>query len=523
MDMDSVSWKWEDDELSEYLEDIEDQFDALVESGDEDARMDAREQFEDGADGILKMLLIAFCPRLRDVKFITQEHREQSTLGWLKRLIQGSILYGSHWPPGISNIRDIAVGVESDTWMSKEQPSGLDPANKSMETFSTLLRLPRIRSIYYNDLRRNVWHDRTDYESCTLIPPRSSTVKHIFLDDCSKMPRKFSSALSQAPLALETFTLRVGDCDDSMNFANALVAELCFGQASSLHTLMFYGPYDHHQIHGYGCSVYRNEELEDAQTLKAVAIHVSDVERDCFWKMACKINPGHDNMAYEEQRRWFVKWFCELAFPRTIERLVLWGKQSEHFLSQCKANKGHFLMWLEDALVAAIESRRWLDGIDVDADGERSDAKCEVYYPKLKAVYLEDIESGKRGYDDDDGHDGPRTDKLLFQRLVQVGKEAGIDIHTLTNRMPTQHTHDFPTVPDKYDLRSGPWWECRSEIEDWVFDVYKGRRVPPGCGKCGKCEGCLKEYSEELWRSLDGETETMQRSNRLQTCTEQGV
>ena len=51
MDVDSVSWKWEDDELSEYLEDIEDQFDALVENGDEDARTDAREQLEDGADG----------------------------------------------------------------------------------------------------------------------------------------------------------------------------------------------------------------------------------------------------------------------------------------------------------------------------------------------------------------------------------------------------------------------------------------------------------------------------------------
>ena len=389
-----------------------------------------------------------------------------------------------------------------------------------MQTFSTLLRLPRIHSIYYNDLRREGLYDRTDYESPTLMPPRSSTVKHIFLDDCSETPKYFSTALSQAPLALETFTLRAGDCDDGMDRANVLVAELCFGQASSLHTLMFYGPYEYHQINGYGCAAYSSSELEDAQNLKTVAMDVSDLKWGFFCQMVRNTNHGYDKLAHEEQRRGFVKWFCESAFPSTIERLVLWGKPWRRFRGLYKANKEPFLIWLEDALVAAIESRRWRDVIDVDTDGGRLDANHEVYYPKLKAVYLEDIE-GRKGSDGDP--DDPRTDALLFQKLIQVGKKAGIDIHTLTNRTPAQHTHDFPTAPDKYDLRSGPWWECRSEIDDWVFDVYKGRRVPPGCGKCGKCKGCLKEYRRGLWMALDGETGTMRRSKRLQTCVKQEV
>lgn len=500
MEVDSISWKWQDDEFSKYVEDLEDQFDAMLENGDEDIRTEAREQFEDGADGILKSLLIAYCPRLRDVKFITQEHRAKSTLDWLKRLIQGSILHGGHWPLGLCNIQEAAVGVESETWMSTQhQNADLDGSDKSMEVFSVLLRLPRLHSIYYNKLKRSGWDDETDYNSPTLMPLHSSTVKHIFLDDCSDMPYKFRIALFEAPLALETFTLRAGECDDRMDDADALVQGLCSEQASSLHTLMFYGPYTFAQIHGYRCSVYRNEELEKAHNLKTVAIHVSDVELDCFYSMGSATDQQDDKISYEEQRKYFVKWFRETAFPSTIERLVLWGRAEEYYLTQCE---GKFLDWIEDALIAVISSHRWLEGCDADESDDSASNASEAFYPHLKAIYLEDIERDYKG--SRHMHDGPRTNTILFQKLIQVGKEAGIDVHTLTNRTPARHAHDFPTAPDRYDLRSGPWWERRSEAEEWVFDVYKGRKVPPGCGKCGRCETCSAEYSEQLWRSLDG-------------------
>ncbi|KAI7778032.1 hypothetical protein LA080_002669 [Diaporthe eres] len=502
--VDSTSWKWQDDELEEYLEDVDDQFVAMLVGGDEEILTEAREHFEDGLDGILKALLIAHCPRLRDVKFVTHEHKQKSTLGWLKRLIQGSILHGSHWPPGLCNVQNVAVGVESDTWMTTRHTSSnhghLDPANESMEIFSTLLRLPRLTSIYYNDLRRTSWDDETDFESRTLIPKHSSTVKHIFLDDCGDMTHEFRSALSRAPRALETFTLRAGNSGDRMEDADQLVSGLCGAQSNSLHTLMFYGPYDSNEIHGYRCSVYRNEELNSSGNLETVAIDISDVELDCFYSTSDFSDEENRERTEEENRKYFVKWFRETAFPATTQRLVFWGRPDECYMPGCRDK---FLDWLEDALINVIESWRWKEGWD-SADEEEFDklsTAYESFLENLKAIYLEDME---RQYKRSERRPKePRTDKVYFRRLVEVAKEAGIDVYTLTNRAPAKHSHDFPTAPDKYDLRSGPWWERRDETADWVFDVYKGRRVPPGCGKCGKCEQCLGEYVKELWESLD--------------------
>lgn len=500
MDVDSTSWNWQDDELDEYLEDIEDQFVAMIGGGDDEIYTEAREQFADGLDGILKALLIAYCPRLRDVKFITHEHRKKSTLGWLRRLIQGSILYGVHWPPGLCNLENVAVGVESDTWMTTRHTHSdqghLDGTNKSMEIFSTLLRLPRLTSIYYNDLRRTSWDDETDFESRTLIPMHSSTVKHIFLDDCGDMPHSFRFALARAPRALETFTLRAGNSGDRMDDADQLVSGLCGAQSNSLHTLMFYGPYHWDEIHGYRCSVYRNEELNNSGSLETVAIHISDVELDCFYSTDDSTKEEDKKKEEERNRKYFVKWFRETAFPETTQRIVFWGGVDECYMPGCS---GKFLDWLEDAFINIIESRRWKEGWD-SADEEEFDklsTAYESFLPNLKAIYLEDIE--RQYYRSKQ----PKKDKVYFRRLVEVAKEAEIDVYTLTNRAPAKHSHDFPTAPEKYDLRSGPWWERRDETKDWVFDIYKGRRVPPGCGKCGKCEQCLGVYVKQLWESLD--------------------
>ncbi|KAF1926585.1 uncharacterized protein M421DRAFT_211049 [Didymella exigua CBS 183.55] len=499
-------WKWQDDELEEYLEGIEDQLVALFDGGDEDVFFEARQQFENGLDGILKALVIAYCPRLRDVRFITYEHREKSSLGWLKRIVQGSIQYGSHWPPGLCSVKNVAVGVESDTWMTTRHTQHnnppLDGSDKSMEVFSALLRLPCLNSIYYNDLRRSGWDDQTDYESRALIPKQSSTVKHIFLDDCGDMPYSFRCALTQAPRALETFTLRAGHSRDRMDDADQLISGLSKAQQDHLQTLMFYGPYDPYEIHGYRCNVYRNEELNEANNLKTVAMDISDLELDAFYSTS-SFDDQHegDDWTPDQWCKYFIRWFREHAFPSGIERLVFWGQVGEGFLAKCE---GKFLDWLEDALISCIESWRWMEGWD-SADEEEYDklsTAYESFMGNLKAIYLEDIERQykRTRYDETTG---PRIEKVYFRRLVEVAKEAGVDVYTLTNRTPKKHEQDFPTAPDKYDLESGPWWERRDEIKNWVFDVYKGRMVPPGCGKCGKCETCLSQYTKELWRSLE--------------------
>ena len=507
MDIDSPPWKWQDDELDEYLEDIDDQLEVMVE-GEPTIIEDAHDQLTYGYDGILKMLLISYCPRLRAVKFVTQQSHDKSTLGWLRKIIRGSIMYGSHWPPGISNIQEIAVGVDSDTRMTVTE---WDPENRAMETFATLLRLPRLNSIYYKNLERPDHDDNTEYAHPTLIPKHSSTVKHIFLDDCGDMLHNFRRPLTEAPIALETFTLRAGNNPDRLDDADALINGICSEQSASLHTLMLYGPYDGHTIHGYRCSCYRNEELSNARHLKTVAIDIADVDLDCFYAVS-----GDDGKWTEEEaREFFIKWFRGTAFPHSVERLVFWGAADHHMVH----SKGKFLDWLEEALIRAIrpansveeeqdgenegeegeENEDKDEDEDEDEDEESFDNGTDGFY-NLKSVHLEEIERQYRPSGSADRR--PNTHKLHFQKLIEVGKQAGVDIHTLTNRAPPKHPHSFPTAPDKYDLVSGPWWGRRDEIEDWVFDVYKGRRVPPGCGKCGECEGCLGVYSRELWGSV---------------------
>jgi hypothetical protein len=489
MDVDSPPWKWQDDELDEYLEDIDGQLEEAAKLSDSDILTDAHEQFTGGCDGILKMLLISYCPRLRTVKFITQLCHDKSTLGWLRMMIQGSIKYGSHWPPGISNIQEIAVGVDSDTRMTVTEWE-LDPENRAMDTFATLLRLPRLNSIYYKNLERPGHDDNTEYAHPTLMPKHSSTVKHIFLDDCGDMPNKFRRALTEAPIALETFTLRAGNNPDRMDDADILISSICTEQSASLHTLMLYGPYSYDTIHGYRCSCYRNEELSNARHLKTVAIDASDVDLDCMYSCS-----GDDrNWTEEDSRKFFIKWFCETAFPDSVEELIFWGDVDHHM----RHSEGKFLDWLEEALIKAIRSANPVgDEKDEKDDDDEDDDDC---FYDLKAVYLEEIE--RQYHASQSVHRVSNTHKVHFQKLIEVGNEAGVDIHTLTNRAPPKHAHSFPTAPDKYDLVSGPWWERRDETKDWVFDVYKGRRVPPGCGKCGACKTCLNVYSKKLWSTI---------------------
>jgi hypothetical protein len=566
LDVESTSWKWRDDEIGKYLETFDDQSFAAIDGSDEDISEDAREQFAGGIDGIAKALLIAHCPKLQGITFVTREHKENSTLSWVRRIAQGSILHGSHWPPGLCSIENVAVGVESDTWMTKRDTENdfnqMDGSNKSMEIFSTLLRLPRINSIYYNGLRASHHDDQTDYASNTLMLSRTSTIKQIFLDDCDDMPDSFRWALTAAARALETFTLRAGNSGHHrMDNADQLVSGLSGDQSKSLQTLMFYGPYTWSTIHGYRCSVYRNEELEKARNLRTVAINISDVELDCFYSMSDEIS------TQEQCREFFIKWFHEKAFPPSVERLVFWGLPDECYIPGCE---GKFIDWLEDALIHVIQSSSSIEGCEEnheeegrtgedhegethdeedyegddlsgdnqdeeeqeqeeqeeddqeeedqeeeDQEEEDEDSCDELSNPykssmrSLRAVYLEEIERqyttrDKRGQTDQERTgDQPCPEKVYFRRLAEAAQEANIDVHTLTNRAPAKHIHDFPKAPDKYDLRSGPWWERRDETKEWVFDVYQGRRVPPGCEKCGRCEQCLRVYDEVLWRSLD--------------------
>jgi hypothetical protein len=118
-------------------------------------------------------------------------------------------------------------------------------------------------------------------------------------------------------------------------------------------------------------------------------------------------------------------------------------------------------------------------------------------------MYLEDVEKHSANLSGIKSPSQPmEKDKIWFRRAIETARKRGVDLHTLTNRNKPIHQIEFPEAPDKYDLKTGPWGE---RPEDWVFNVYTGRREPQGCGKCGDCDVCFGYYSKEMWDGLKKE------------------
>lgn len=417
----------------------------------------ARTQAESGHDGILKTLLLAHCPRIENLKFITQMHDEGSCLHWLKTIISNCISSTSEsfpgivWPLGLASLRDVAIGVPSDTWMDNRSR---DP---SWHIFVHLLRLPNITSIYYKDLCGD-WDD--GYEYAEDIPPRCSSVEHLFLDNCDgePMPWNLGEALYRAPRSLLTASFRSGDArlEHADQFVNGFSEE-----QHSLKSLMFYdfGRDSGQTIHGYRCAAYQPDQIHVSCPLGQVSMNVQDIELFGFYWAKLSEDGESDEEAY-------VRHAAE-CFPMTMECLILWDETGSGYAGD-KPNETRLI---ERAVIKIIE------------DGN---------YPGLKAIYLEEIEHRRSQRD-------ARTE-LCFQDAIAAGKRHGVDVHTLTNRNELLHEISFPEAPDNYALETGPDWRKRPDT--WVFNPYVGRRVPPGCAKCGCCESCKAEYPEELWESI---------------------
>jgi hypothetical protein len=442
-----LSWKWRIGELTTYTD--------LLSSHITQEEIELAQTLSlDGHDGFLKAILLAYCPRLQDIKVVTQSHDQGSTIDWMST-IQSSALSQLCFSP----VRTVAVGIPSETWMDSQSDPVLTP-----QFLNYLLRFPNLESIYFNDFRCELEVDGT-IQWRNHIFPKSSNVKHIFLDDCNIMPFTFQDALAAGPKELISFSFRAGTgSGDRMDDADRMVSFLGYHdcQSSSLRSLMFYGftpDNTYERIHGYRCSVYLPEELRAFHALRDVSIDIQDIELEAFGSFE------NDNDEGKDKETFWKEWVIDI-FPKSMETLTLWNETgSGHFGDEAGEVK-----FVEMMVIAMIESGR---------------------FPKLSAFYLEEVERSR---------EGPRTDEICFQRAMEVGQEHGVDVYTLTNRRKPRHEQVFPEAPDKYDLVTGPYGGVRPS--DFVFDVYQGRKVPPGCGKCGSCEVCLQQYSKELWGTV---------------------
>ncbi|KAH6868260.1 hypothetical protein BKA58DRAFT_412089 [Alternaria rosae] len=444
-----ITWDFIPGEIDDYLEPLDQAQSGLLPARAEEART----QIVEGHDIYLKALLIASCPRLRDVKFVMTARggtASRSCLDWLEILINNSYNKKTPWGPGLEKLSSVAIGLPTGTWMDSAYHPNTWPSNTGF--LMQLLRLPSLEKLYFRDCE-GVQDDDTPWED--LLPAETSPIKHLFLDNCDELGQEFIAALIAAPSGLITASFRAGNA--LLEDADSLVRNLGTSQGNTLESLMFYDYHDKpRSIHGYRCSAFRPEELSNMKKLKHLCIDIQDIELEACYNRDDSAEKWESDGAYLER--------CFLESVWSYEVLILWGSLSEYYIKWEPNEEQGF----EDAIISLI-------GVPGP----------EILVPQ--AVYLENVEKSSgpittfspgRG-----GEPSPNEkSKVWFRRAIEVARKRGRDLHTLTNRTKPRHQIQFPEAPDKYDLKTGPWGE---RPQDWVFNVYTGRREPEGLKRCG--------------------------------------
>ncbi|KAF9697278.1 hypothetical protein EKO04_004928 [Ascochyta lentis] len=370
-------------------------------------------------------------------------------IGSLEDCSSGVVVDLEQWPVGFARLRSVAVGVFSDTWMDdREYPS-------STSLVARLLRLPNIDTLYFNGLRCDDEDDledddgeNNDNSSDTSelanynLPARCSSVKNLFFEGLGLgLDGSFRELLCEAPRKLRTAAFRNSGPEGELWGASYIFRDLIRFQGSSLQSLMWYG-YDSNSIQGDGCLMDHTERLDGLHTLKQLSFNVQDIAMSAYhsrWK---------DGSARDEEDNELYVRYAAAMFPENLECLVLWEDAGSGEIGDIEGET--------ELLERAI--------IDMIKDGR---------YKNLRAIFLEDVqratarETGVIGVD--------------FERAIEAGRAAGVDVHTLTNR-PTQHAVSFPERVDQFDLKTGKYPGGRPS--DWVFNSYTGCREPPRRSMC---------------------------------------
>lgn len=237
-----------------------------------------------------------------------------------------------------------------------------------------------------------------------------------------------------------------------------IVGDLMENYRHTLESLIFYNMYD--GLHGYRCATYYAEQLEHWGNSPSVLKHFSiDIEALELY--------GYD-------KSWTVEELIETVGPKenlmpaSMEIIMLWGYDR---LTHIRLEEGiHWHDVLDEMATALIYNKKQL-------------------YKNLKVIYIDFAER----------HASKQRSKLSFQKAIAAGWEAGVHVHTLTNRDDGEYWKIFPVAPDKYNLRTGRFGPRPSM---WRINRFTGVWDNPGCDGCGECEQCLRVYPEQVWKSL---------------------
>ncbi|KAM0269860.1 hypothetical protein ACHAQH_009611 [Verticillium albo-atrum] len=392
-----------------------------------------------GGDSTIKALLILLCPRLTNLKFAHKDERPTTCLDWLGLGLQrSSSLFG----PGLRSLESIAINVDIGYSTSAE-----DGAKCPFHLFADLLRLPALTSIYAADLRSalgNTYeYDRVseadDFErlenlqdeaALDILESECSAVQHIYLD----APHGFNingdqmRALAAAPRALESISL----CGAHASAINAndgsFVEAVSHSQFDSLQSVMIYR-HRHQEIDGHGQRAFYPSLLDalyQADVLLRMAVHCEDLTLE-----AANVDFGDENGAEADAAVFRILY----AWPTSVETMIVFGENAK------------------ESALRAIER----GFIELIRKGD---------YENLKDLYLYQLEERQNVVVEP---------KFRFTEIIEVGKAAGVNVHTMSNRGHMGHRSRFPIGVDKFDMESGPWFTPdRWNDDKWEADIYDG-------------------------------------------------
>ncbi|KAF5544530.1 hypothetical protein FPHYL_11020 [Fusarium phyllophilum] len=402
----------------------------------------ARVELDRGCDSVMQMLLVVLCPRLESLKFMynrLDKVASRRCLHWLK-FVLGKSWIDSSWPLGLQSLRDVAVGLTSNTCLDDDIVYIWYPRSY----FRGLMKLPNLRSLYFRGLRPqdhpaidggdDFDGNRNDgpLDSPTVIslrdaadalPARCSTVENLYLKDTGDYDNTME--LATAPRALKSYTIHggsigfyeVSDCDIQLEF---MVQE----QRESLESIMIY---DASELQGYSCTLYRlGDEIpvQDCTKLRQIHVQMSDFLTSAYYEFPWGNGDFQEvGEVWKDARK---NQDCAQVIagylPPSLEVLVL-GNSMESTSMEME----------EDILIRILRSNR---------------------LPSLKVIFIE----------------LPEGENNIYQltKLYEVGWENGVDIRVKTNPQVPRHQVQLPMAPQAISYQS------RQNYQQSELDPFRG-------------------------------------------------